>query len=155
MTEVWNSGAAGGPCHPSYQLLAAGGMTHECVRKPQCVVCVMLTARGMDPTSLVGAPQTCSSSSKESCKTSLGIMVARRWGATERLSPFWTRGHMGVSPPSPSREHTALQDLPLDGRRMRGSGLWFCHCWSGQSWTALGKGQARGFCLEQCTGGEA
>lgn len=57
MTEVWNSGAAGGPCHLSYQFLAARGVTHECVRQPQCVVCVILTARGMDPTSLVGAPQ--------------------------------------------------------------------------------------------------
>ena len=32
-------------------------MTHECVRQPQCVVCVILTARGMDPSSLGGAPQ--------------------------------------------------------------------------------------------------
>lgn len=141
MTEVWNSGAAGGPCHPSYQFLAAGGVTHECVRQPQCVVCVMLTARGVDPTSLSGGtPKPAAVASKS---------PAQAWeswwqgggGATEGLWPCWTRGHTGVSPPSPSREHTALRDLPLDGRRMRGSVLWICPCLSGQPWTALGKGK--------------
>lgn len=94
--------------------------------------------QGMDSSSLGGAPKTCSSSSKSLAKQAWESCVVE--GPQRGCHLFWTRGHMGVSPLSPSREHTALfRTCHWTGVRMRGSVLWFCHCWSGQPWTALEK----------------